>query len=268
MPSRRFLLDLKFGFWIILLFCDTFGELWHCLSGSVTWGKVVSWSGKLHRPPKEDGLNLPYQLLQPTLKSQKSSNWQHILKKWRVSDWLCIFWMHTAFQTRGQNHIDEPEINIRICPFVNTQKGSWCILSQPEESKACITVYFLEAGRCQNSKMRSPFLTIPVPDAFVAALCPEEKKRMLSIIFAGWSKDRTTEGAENTHVRQAEILQLELLRSGKVKRHYLLPSDGLQTMCLRMTISTLQVYPASRGRLEKHNIAFIKKVFPKKNSEK
>lgn len=64
------------------MFCDTFGELWHYLSGSVTWGKVVSCirSGKLHRPPKEDGLNLPYQLLQPTLKSQKSSSWQHILK--------------------------------------------------------------------------------------------------------------------------------------------------------------------------------------------
>lgn len=180
--------------------------------------------------------------------------------------WLAVHILdaYSLPDSRGQNHIDEPEINIRICPFVNTQKGSWCILSQPEESKACITVYFLEAGRCQNSKMRSPFLTIPVPDAFVAALCPEEKKRMLSIIFAGWSKDRTTEGAENTHVRQAEILQLELLRSGKVRRHYLLPSDGLQTMCLRMTSSTLQVYPASRGRLEKHNIAFIKKAFPKK----
>lgn len=75
--QQEFLLDPKFGFLITLLFCDIFRELWLYIFDSVAWEKLVSWfsSGKLYRPPKKDGLNLPYHLLQAVLKLQKRSNW-------------------------------------------------------------------------------------------------------------------------------------------------------------------------------------------------
>lgn len=71
-----FLLDSKFGFLITPFFCDTFRELSLYIFESVTWEKLVSCfsSGKLHRSPKEDDLNLPYHLLQAVLRLQKSSN--------------------------------------------------------------------------------------------------------------------------------------------------------------------------------------------------